>query len=234
MSYCVNCGVELEKSLQQCPLCNTPVVNPRELKSAYTMPPFPRDKGNVEEANRKDVAIFITFVLIATALGCGVLNWLVYSKTLWSIPVIGVCFVFWVIMIPFFIYRDAPIYVSILLDGIAVGLYLYMITWMTQENRWFDDLGKPLVILLTVIFELLAILFKKLPKSILWRCFCSVTAIAVACVGMELLIDHYYNGTWVAKWSVIVATVCAIVDIMMGVLLSRRRLRYEVKRRLHL
>ena len=96
MSYCVNCGVELEKSLQQCPLCNTPVVNPRELKSAYTMPPFPRDKGNVEEANRKDVAIFITIVLIATAIGCGVLNWLVYSKTLWSIPVIGVCFVFWV------------------------------------------------------------------------------------------------------------------------------------------
>ena len=196
--------------------------NPRELKSSYTIPPFPRDKGNVEEANRKDVAIFITIVLIATALGCGLLNWLVYSKTLWSIPVIGVCFVFWVIMIPFFIYRDASIYLSILLDGIAVGLYLYMITWMTQENRWFDDLGKPLVILLTVVFEVLAILFKKLPKSILWRCFCSITAIAVTCISMELLIDHYYNGTWVAKWSIIVATVCVFIDVMICILLSRR------------
>ena len=31
MSYCVNCGVELESSLTECPLCNTPVINPKEL-----------------------------------------------------------------------------------------------------------------------------------------------------------------------------------------------------------
>ena len=29
MSYCVNCGVELDGSLQACPLCNTQVINPK-------------------------------------------------------------------------------------------------------------------------------------------------------------------------------------------------------------
>ena len=33
MSYCVNCGVELDASSRECPLCNTPVINPRELNS---------------------------------------------------------------------------------------------------------------------------------------------------------------------------------------------------------
>ena len=28
MSYCVNCGVELDPSAGICPLCHTPVVNP--------------------------------------------------------------------------------------------------------------------------------------------------------------------------------------------------------------
>lgn len=28
MSYCVNCGVELDASASECPLCNTPVINP--------------------------------------------------------------------------------------------------------------------------------------------------------------------------------------------------------------
>ena len=233
MSYCVNCGVELEKSLQQCPLCHTPVINPKELKSPYSVPPFPRDKGKVEEADRKDAAIFITIVLIATALGCGMLNWLIYSRTLWSVPVIGACFVFWVIMIPFCIYQEASIYLSVLLDGVAMGLYLYMITWMTQENRWFDDLGLPIVVLLTVILEVFAILYKMLPKSLLWRGFCGITGLGVICIGMELLIDHYYNGTWVATWSAIVATVCLIIDVMIVILLSRRRLRNEVRRRLH-
>ena len=27
MSYCVNCGVKLDPSLERCPLCNTPVIN---------------------------------------------------------------------------------------------------------------------------------------------------------------------------------------------------------------
>ena len=30
MSYCVNCGVELEASLRECPLCHTPVINLKE------------------------------------------------------------------------------------------------------------------------------------------------------------------------------------------------------------
>ncbi len=30
MSYCVNCGVELQKSEPRCPLCGTEVVNPNE------------------------------------------------------------------------------------------------------------------------------------------------------------------------------------------------------------
>ncbi len=28
MSYCVNCGVELDKTCAVCPLCNTKVCNP--------------------------------------------------------------------------------------------------------------------------------------------------------------------------------------------------------------
>ena len=30
MSYCVNCGVELEKSEKKCPLCGVEVINPKE------------------------------------------------------------------------------------------------------------------------------------------------------------------------------------------------------------
>ena len=32
MSYCVNCGVELDHTLKSCPLCETPVINPRDIE----------------------------------------------------------------------------------------------------------------------------------------------------------------------------------------------------------
>lgn len=49
MSYCVNCGVELDASLEACPLCNTPVVNPKDFAPQNPFPSFPREKGQVEE-----------------------------------------------------------------------------------------------------------------------------------------------------------------------------------------
>ncbi len=233
MSYCVNCGVELEQSLKNCPLCNTPVINPREVKNNAEASPFPKTRGTVEEANRKDFAIFVTIVLVATAIGCGLLNWLAFSKTLWSVPVIGVCVVFWVMMIPFCIYRKAPVFLSLLLDGAAVILYLYMLTWLTQENHWFYGLGIPIVILITALAEAVAFCCHILPASILWRGLCAITALGIGCTGLELLIDHYLHGMVFATWSAVVGVVCIIIDVMIVTLLSRRRLRNEVRRRLH-
>ena len=49
MSYCVNCGVELEPSLKKCPLCNTPVINPNELqKIGEAVSPYPIKTGQVD------------------------------------------------------------------------------------------------------------------------------------------------------------------------------------------
>ena len=55
MSYCVNCGVELDRSAKACPLCNTPVINPNELQRKEQKTPFPQEKGQVETVNKKDM-----------------------------------------------------------------------------------------------------------------------------------------------------------------------------------
>ena len=68
MSYCVNCGVELESSLQECPLCHTPVINPKEADREIPPSPYPVDKGQVEVVKRKDLGILLSVVLTATAM----------------------------------------------------------------------------------------------------------------------------------------------------------------------
>lgn len=92
MSYCVNCGVELEASLKNCPLCHTPVINPNELNKQMPPSPYPTDKGQVEVVKRKDLGILVTVVLTATGATCLLLNLLVFNAHLWSLVVIGSCF----------------------------------------------------------------------------------------------------------------------------------------------
>lgn len=233
MSYCVNCGVELCASAKECPLCNTPVINPKNPGQGQGVSPFPKEKGQVETVKRKDMGILLSIVVLATAITCGLLNLLVFKATAWSLAVIGVCVILWVIFIPAVIYTKQPVYVSVLYDGLAVSIYLYMLAYMVDSFKWFWQLGFPIVALLTVVTEAFIFCVRKLPKSFLTVGLYSFTALGIVCVGLEIMIDLYVHDAISMLWSAVVLTVCVIIDVTIIAMLSMRRLRNAVRRRLH-
>ena len=233
MSYCVNCGVELDGALEECPLCNTPVMNPRELAGLKKPSPFPAEKGAVETIRRKDLGILTTSILGATAVACGLLNLLVFTGVAWSLAVIGACLLLWVMMIPLVIDSRQPIYLSLLFDGVATGLYLFMLSFLTADQDWMWGLGLPIVLLATVIAELLTVCIRSLPSSFLTNALYVVNAVGLLCLGLEILIDLYVARHIALSWSAVVLTVMACVDAMLITVWPRRRLRNEVRRRLH-
>lgn len=234
MSYCVNCGVELDVSAQSCPLCRTPVVNPKELERLKEADsPFPVQKGQVEAVKRKDLGILLTTVTFATAGTCGILNALVFRESMWSLSVLGACVLLWVFLVPFVIHTRQSTYLSLLFDGAAVVFLLYMITFLVGDDRWFAGLAVPLTVLVTVVAEVFVFCLDKLPKSFLTVALYLFTAIGLLCLGIELLIDKYIADCISLSWSAVVLTVCGVIDIALITMLSRRRLRDSVQRRLH-
>ncbi len=233
MSYCVNCGVELEASLERCPLCNTPVINPNELARPNAVPPFPKEKGQVEVVKSKDLALLLSISLTATAAVCGVLNLLVFSRSAWSLYVIGACLVLWVLAIPAVIYTRLPIYCSLLFDGLAIGLYQYLISFNTKSHAWFYGLALPLTLLSTTIALLFALLCKKVSHSFLMIGLYLFSCLALLCAGIELLIERFWETPLRLTWSAIVLSICVIIDIALITILSRARLRNAVRRRMH-
>lgn len=233
MSYCVNCGVELHASLNSCPLCNTPVINPKELEKVKKPSPYAGEKGQVDVVKRQDIAILTIIVLVATALSCSLLNLFVFTGKPWCLYIIGVCLILFVLAIPALIRIRLPIYIYLLLDGFTVGLFLYMITFNTPDSRWFYKLALPIVALVTILVEILAMLLKHLPVSFMATSLYVFVETAFLCVGLELLIDHYLGTPLHLVWSAIVLTVCAVISAMLITMLSIRRLRDAVRRRLH-
>lgn len=233
MSYCVNCGVELDPSTKKCPLCSTPVYNPNEVPGPEVQPPFPKEKGVVEKANRHDFGILLTVFVLATAVTCGVLNLWVFNGAWWSLAVAGVCVIIWVWLFPIVIYERLSPYSIIFLDGLSVTLYLYMLAYMIGQFRWCYRLGMPIAAFLTALTEILALCIRKLPRSFLTINLYVVTAIGIGCGGIETLIDRFLYGKVSLGWSAIVMTVCVILDVTIITMLSHRRLRGAVRRRLH-
>ena len=231
MSYCVNCGVELEASLRECPLCHTPVVNPKEAGKTVPPSPYPTDRGQVEEVKRKDLGILLSVVLSATAVTCLLLNLLVFNRSLWSLLVIGICICLFVFTFPMVYSRKMPL--SLLADGAAVAVYLYMIAYLTPSTAWFWQLGLPIVLLVILNTEIFTFLARLVPFSLLSGALCLFIEIPLFCAALEVMIRRMLSAPIRLTWSAVVLTVCVIIDVALITILVKKRLRNEVRRRLH-
>ena len=233
MSYCVHCGVKLDPSLKKCPLCNTPVIDPNEIKNFTPLPPFPEKRAETEQVKSKDVLILLSIALLTISITSGALNFMFFPTTPWSLLIIGFCIILWIAFAPKLLLSKIPIYISLLLDGIAVALYLYFISCVTVSKNWLYGLGFPILILVTLLMILFAFLMRNVSSSMLASALYAYLLIPVLCIGIELLICIYREQTLKISWSAIVAAPCIVVSIILITILSKKRLREAVRRRLH-
>lgn len=235
MSYCVNCGVKLDSSLKTCPLCNTPVINPNEFQvESHSTSPYPAHKGKIESVSRKDVTIFSSATLSAIAICCGLLNFYFFEKVQWSIPVIGLCFVIWVFLLPLTLLPNLSGYFTAFLDCFALGSYIYMITYLTPVNTWFFKVAFPLIIECLILIELLVFLIKSKLFNFLVGLLYFIICSALICVSTELLLDNVFHQAFSLSWSAVVLTVCLILSVMLITILSLRRMRIMLQKRFHI
>lgn len=233
MSYCVHCGVELDPSLRKCPLCNTPVLDPNNIPWFEATSPYPAKKGKAEPVRKKDAAIFVSVLLLTISITCGILNWLVFSRTLWSLLVIGFCLVLWVICIPLVFCRKLSPYPAVLLDGLAVSFYLYLISRLTGSNAWLISLGIPITAMFTFFLEIFILFVLKVSRSFFSVTLYILSLISLSCIGIELLCRNFLDDPLRITWSAIVLTVCVVFIIAIVTILLLPRVREEARRRLH-
>lgn len=233
MSYCVHCGVELDSSLKRCPLCNTPVIDPKNIPYYETSSPYPSKKGQVEPVKQKDVALLVSILLFTIGVTCFLLNHFVFPRVFWSLLVMGFCLLTWVFCIPFLIYRKLSPYLSAFLDFLAISFYLYLISRLTGSSEWLFYLGLPITALFALLSELCILLIRRINRSRLFIALYFFSYIAIACVGIELLCRNFLEQHLHITWSAVVLTVCAVFIIAIITVLRLPRLREETRKRLH-
>ena len=95
MSYCVNCGVELDASARKCVLCGTAVYNPNANgdESKNALPPFSSHVHLPEELSaygKKKLALaIVTTVMAIPDLVCILLNLTLFKSEPWSLGVLS-------------------------------------------------------------------------------------------------------------------------------------------------
>ena len=236
MSYCVECGVKLEKSLKICPLCHTPVINVNELNIpglSNNSSPFAAVKGEVEPMKKYDIGLWFTLVFGSTALACGILNLFIFDYNYWSIPVIGACIIMWLFFCPRMFLPKIPFSLNLVVSAVSVIFYELAITLMTESDRWFYELVLPITLSIMCLIVLYGLLYKFVSTSLIASALYLFIDAAILSLAVECIVDKFIRQEIHIFWSAIVFSVCAVISVALIAILSIRRLRVTVQKRLH-
>jgi hypothetical protein len=235
MSYCVNCGVELEKTEKSCPLCGVEVINPAQPYDDKAVRPYPKRLDPINaRINRQFIAAVVSICLAFPAVLCLAIDLSLNGSLSWSLYVTGALILVWTAAVPVYLYRRPTLTRLFLPVLTALILYLLLIASMQKDSSWFYTLALPIVLLLAVLFYLNAwlIIHRKvrgfaIPAMIL-------ISTGLMTVGCDIAIGLHLGDTWVPDWSFYVLIPCLAVAMLSLAVARRQSIREEIKKRLHL
>lgn len=233
MSYCVNCGVELDKTCSTCPLCHTPVHNPKLPVDTKSPKPFPVNKGSEEPIQRYEYTVLASIILVTIALVCFLTNKFVFKNGNWSLYISGLCAVLWIFLLPLFFPNAIHRCVSLILDGLSIAAYLGLIAWLHPGNGWYLDIAVPVTVLATVSIINFYVFTLRRPSSFIVKTALFFGTIAVLSAAVELLICFHYQQPLSLSWSAVVLACCVSIDVILITISFLKGVRAEFRRRMH-
>jgi hypothetical protein len=235
MSYCVNCGVELQKSEPRCPLCGTEVLNPNELHEEKPIRPYPAHVEHLDKSiDRRYIASFISLLLLIPLFTAMLANVLVSKQLTWSYIVLGGELVlFTVFLLPMITRIPKVLYMVI--DTVSVSVLLLLIRVLTKSSwDWLFLLGLPITVLTALMcwfFSLMASPKCRIPVLVRFT-------FALACVGLLVVAIEFFIGlyrhviAW-PTWSLYVLFPCLVLASSLLILNRRARVKEEIRKRFY-
>jgi len=228
MSYCVNCGVELEKNCKECPLCDTPVINPRE-KISSEKSVYPDEIHIPKSLSKKYVVFVLTMILLIPNLVLLLLNVFILDSHLVSY-IIGGFVVAWIwFLFPLLWKKQIPV-ISLAVDAIALLVYLYMFNFYGDENGWYFSIVLPVVIALWAICNLFIFWLKK-PRSKPLVAIAGLGAVGIMSFVIEICMKNFYISKFDITISLIITACCVSLMVFFAAMEKSKRLRAWIQRK---
>lgn len=182
MSYCVNCGVELDNSAKKCALCGTVVVNPakNENINETVNAPFSEQLYIPKTVKARFIAGVISLVMLVPNMACFLVNLLLLPGNFWSAHIMSASALFWVVFVlPFFI-KNRKTYFMWAFDTVAVGAYTFFLMNRLNVLQWYATCAMPITILISlmVLFYIIWVRSKKRSGILKALAICAETALA--------------------------------------------------------
>lgn len=223
MSYCVNCGVELDKSAKKCPLCSTPVINPNCEISENAVLPFPERIDIPESTNKRFTAFIVTMVMLIPNIVCLLVNVLFYKGGMWTLWVNSTSVLVWALFVLPFLWKKLRGWTTVIIDAACVIGYAYVFYYLDDTTGWFQYCALPIIIIVAFLIGFIIEWQHYFKPG--WPVFLITlfSELIIASVSSELLLRNYLFGSPAIKISLIISACCiALIAFFITVATNKR------------
>ncbi len=233
MAYCVNCGVELDKSAKDCPLCGVEAVNPKEPFDPSVPKPYSAHIAQIQAAvERRYAAIIVSILLLLAAVICVMANLMYDDQFTWSIFAVASILLLWALAVVPFLYPRLHPVVIVAVDVCALLLFLNIINQQSGGADWYTVLAMPQVLLYGFLALIVVLLWRTSFVRGWQRIGVAVMAAGIGVMGLECLLDVYNGMPIQPQWSWYVIIPAFALGLILFLIERKREVKEEIMKRL--
>ncbi|MBD3193029.1 MAG: hypothetical protein GF308_20500 [Candidatus Heimdallarchaeota archaeon] len=206
MPYCSRCGVEVEPTVEKCPLCGTPIQQledePPLFQKKYpdALPEKPKQERTAQQ--KRMLALEIVSISLALPLLIVLGINLIANKTVsWSLYPISALILIWILTAIPLLIPKRPI---IIIPGevIAVAAFLVIVDYLPNNQiDWYLNLALPTIALLGVIVTAIVLGARRVKEHGFLIAAMILAGVGLINLGLDLIIMSYVRGKVSIVWS---------------------------------
>lgn len=235
MSYCVNCGVELEQSERVCPLCGVEAINPKQPYRDNVPRPYPERLDPINaRLNKRFVATILSIAIAFPALLTLTINYIYSGEAGWGAYVASSMVLLWSFVVPLFLWNHLNFLKAVLPGLVALAAYLRFMEYLHPGDGWFSRLALPLTALAALFVIVIGLLIEHRKLRSYFAAAAVLAALSMIVVAVEYLSELYAFGSVKLQWSLYVAIPSLAAAAFCLAVGRRRSWRDRVNRRIHI
>lgn len=234
MSYCVNCGVELDDSAKKCALCGTAVINPNKSSVQIAETPFSEQEHIPEGMKKQFIAYLVSVVFLIPNIVCFFVNAIFRNDGFWSFYVNATSLLVWIVFVfPFFTKKLRP-YLMWFVDTLGICAYVYFFFAMGYEKKialWYYDCALPMILTASLLVLIYMFWIKSRQRHWVLKLITIIADVAVCAVIYGALLDRATSLTRATDVGIIIFTCCAALIAFLAYCYTSKNMRRWLSKR---
>lgn len=239
MAICDQCGVEVDDSAAQCPLCgrglngNEPSA-PIEQINRQIMPEFVDEIKPLTTKQRARLTWEISTAMLFSAVAVVLfVDFLTNRRISWSVYPIIVTGSVWILssLVSFFYKHPVFLFIGCYVDILALEL---LVDIASKRLPWFLQLGLPITTCFFLILGILAVISPRINRRGLNIPAFFLVGLGLFTMGIEATVDWYLYRAIDLSWSALAAISVSPVTVILLFIHYRLRKYVDLKRFFHL